>query len=112
MKAYRSAIKSALASGKQVHVDYDDEIIKCGSSFQQAVDAVEAIESCWILVVSPSTKNPGKWVRHAALYCIPELDDDESIADYLCNKDPDIKNWADKWFAAYCADSTFAGAIS
>ena len=115
MKAYKSVIKSALAEGLQIHVDYSgEEIVKCGSSYKAAVDAVEAVDESWILVVKPSTKNPGKWVRVAALYCVHDwqADDNESIADWLCNRDDNVKNWADRWFDAYEADNSYVGAKS
>lgn len=113
MKAYKSVIKAALSDGYTCHIDQGEgEIVKT-TGYQDAVDAVEAVEESWILVVSPSKKNAGKWVRHAALYVIWGwgMDDEETVADWHCNKDPEVRNWADRWSDAYYADNSFAGPV-
>lgn len=113
MKAYKSVIKAALADGYSVHVDQGegDKPVKCGG-YLAAVDAVEAVEEAWILVVRPSV-NVGKWVKVASLYVIWGwgMADDETIADWHCHRDPDIKNWADRWSDAYYDDNSFAGPL-
>ena len=40
MKAYKSVIKSAIASGYHVHINDGEEIIRCGTSYKAAVDAI------------------------------------------------------------------------
>ena len=113
MKAYKSVLKCALADGYIIAIDQGEgEIIKCGGSYKQAVEAIEAVGESWILVVQ-TRPQPKEWVRVAALYVIwgGGMADDETIADWYCDKDPAVKNWADRWSEAYYADSSFAGPL-
>ena len=112
MKAYKSVIKAALADGYSVRIDQGegDAHIHC-AGYRDAVEAVEAVEESWILVVRPHNTKPGKWVLVGQLYCVLDFQgaDDESICDWLCNRDDSIKNWADRWWDAYKVDNSYAG---
>ena len=114
MKAYKSVIRSAIASGYHVHIDDCEEVIRCGTSYHAAVEAIEAVEESWILVRRPMAYTPpGEFPVVASLYVIPfdGMDDAETVADWAVDKDDSVKNWADRWYACYDADNSFCGVI-
>ena len=122
MKAYKSVIKSAIASGYHVHINDGEEVIRCGDTYRAAVEAVESVEESLILVRRPvAFMAPGEWPTVARLnvarggwYDIP---DEETVVDWGVDNSrfrtnvKSGKNWADRWYAAYDADNSFCGEV-
>ena len=115
MKAYKSVIKTAIASGYHVHINDGGELlVRCGDSYQAAVDVVESVEQSWIHVRRPVAYTPpGQYPEVAVLMVIPGygMADDETVADWVVDKDDNVKNWADQWFDAYNDNNSYYGVI-
>ena len=112
MKAYKSVIKSAIASGYHVHINDGEEIVRCGDSYKAAIDAAESVEESWILVRRPVAYTPpSEFPTVARLFVILDTDDEETVADWGVDNDPEVKNWADRWSDAYYANTSFCGEV-
>lgn len=105
MKAHISLIKSALATGPVTFLTFcgRNDVVTT-TTFQDTVDIIEDLEECWVEI---QHQVDGKLAVLANVYVVHDGDDD-TIADYLCNRDGS-DNWADRWFDAYQNDSTYAG---
>ena len=97
VKAYRSLLKTALLHGLKFDVYDGEEEILCAGRFQEAVDAIEAVEEAWI------NFSDGWWA-----YVLPYgVADDESVADWSTSKDGEPDNWIDDWGNKYFADPRY-----
>lgn len=96
--AYKHYLQRAFNQGHVVHVDDGgDETIHC-NTYQEALDAVEAVESATALVVRKDRSESGKWVRLGWALIIPGLDPEETVADYS------VTDYNESWEREY--DST------
>lgn len=96
MKAYKHLIKYALDQGFALSVfswgdDYDlERSTKC----KAIVDAVEAVNECQLVIHGHDLK------RFAWVHVIPDLADDETIANWSSANKP-ATEWLEAWSSVY-----------
>jgi hypothetical protein len=99
-KAHLHLIKWAVDRGYSVAVYGDGEFDGVHSTYKTIKDNVEACDMGEMVLVTPSTKQEGKWKRLAAfayIFDYPHQEPDEIIYDR------EINSIADAWDADYSA---------
>lgn len=77
MKAYKSLIKFALNNNAKVSVwDGEEWAVKKSTKYSDILDAIESVEVAEIRI-RDAEENVIGWAQ-----IIPDLDDDETVADY------------------------------
>lgn len=86
MKAYKSLVKYALAYGMTISVwDGEEWQTKRSTKYQETIDAIESVEVAELRIRNHSGNVVG-WAQ-----IIPDLEDDETVADYTCT--PFMELW-------------------
>ena len=87
-KQHLHLIKWAVARGYSAAIYGEGEFDGIHSTYKEIKDAVEACDLGELVLVKPSTKNEGKWVRLAAFAYVFEYEQEpeEIIYDYGVNE--------------------------
>jgi len=87
-KAHLHLIKWGLKRGYSAAVYGEGEFDGVHSTYKNIKDNVEACDEGEIILVKPSVKKEGKWVRVASFAYVHEYDQEpeESIYDYAINE--------------------------
>jgi len=96
-KAHLHLIKWAVSKGYSVAVYGEGEFDGIHSTYKDIKDNVEACDMGEMLLVKPSTKNKGKWIKVVGFAYIFDYDQDpeEIIYDYAVNEVSEA--WADDY---------------
>lgn len=90
MKSYKSLVKYALANNAVVSV-FDGEVweVKKSNKYQVIIDCIESVEICSVRIRNLEGEQIG-WAQ-----IIPDLADDETVADHTMNDFMDV--WANQY---------------